>query len=421
MQKYRYSLGPDAQVHIQSVHGDLIMKGYDGNELIIKTLGDEEPKVTVQEGQATLEALSACTIYVPHKSKVEIGEISGDAGIKSLDGELVIGSVGKELTLRDVGSTTVNSIGLDLVAKRIRGDLKPGKVGRAVIVRDVDGQFAATSIGAQLSLRDVSGGVTAVVGGNADITLAPVPWQLYDVTAGGNINCRLMEETSADFVVESGKRLIVVKLPDHSQSLRQSEYQFSLGEGDSRVRLKAGGAVEIRASGGGWESFGMFEPRVDVNLDELDGLAEQIEQQVTSQIEEMTGEMEAYLDKVTNSLRGAGLSEREVDRVQQRVRRAQERAQRAQDISRRKMALKLEAAQRRIEQKMRRRGMSAPPPPPRPESRFAWPIAPGTDTAPVGEPVSDEERLMILKMLEEQKISVEEAEQLLGALEGKAS
>jgi hypothetical protein len=33
---------------------------------------------------------------------------------------------------------------------------------------------------------------------------------------------------------------------------------------------------------------------------------------------------------------------------------------------------------------------------------------------------SEEERLMVLKMVEENKISIEEAEQLLAALEGRA-
>jgi len=36
-----------------------------------------------------------------------------------------------------------------------------------------------------------------------------------------------------------------------------------------------------------------------------------------------------------------------------------------------------------------------------------------------GEPVSDTERLSILKMLQEKKITTDEAEKLLAALEGK--
>jgi hypothetical protein len=38
---------------------------------------------------------------------------------------------------------------------------------------------------------------------------------------------------------------------------------------------------------------------------------------------------------------------------------------------------------------------------------------------PPSEPVSDEERLSILRMLQEKKITREEAEKLLAALEGK--
>ena len=40
-------------------------------------------------------------------------------------------------------------------------------------------------------------------------------------------------------------------------------------------------------------------------------------------------------------------------------------------------------------------------------------------STPPGEPVSDEERLTILKMLQNKKISIEEAEKLLTALDGK--
>jgi hypothetical protein len=39
-------------------------------------------------------------------------------------------------------------------------------------------------------------------------------------------------------------------------------------------------------------------------------------------------------------------------------------------------------------------------------------------SAPAPEPVQEEERLLILKMLQEKKISMEEAESLLSALEG---
>jgi hypothetical protein len=50
--------------------------------------------------------------------------------------------------------------------------------------------------------------------------------------------------------------------------------------------------------------------------------------------------------------------------------------------------------------------------------RWHWDLSPH-NPAESGEPVSDEERLTILRMLQEKKISLEEAEKLLAALEGK--
>jgi hypothetical protein len=81
--------------------------------------------------------------------------------------------------------------------------------------------------------------------------------------------------------------------------------------------------------------------------------------------------------------------------------------------AREKLDRKLAAAQRKVDESERSSG--------RQEKRtwsFEWP----SSSAPAQrEPeVSDEERLMILRMLEQKKISLEQAEQLLQALEGNS-
>ncbi len=50
--------------------------------------------------------------------------------------------------------------------------------------------------------------------------------------------------------------------------------------------------------------------------------------------------------------------------------------------------------------------------------RWDWDVTPEGVPVPLSEPVSDEERMSILKMLQEKKITAEEAEKLLAALEG---
>ena len=53
--------------------------------------------------------------------------------------------------------------------------------------------------------------------------------------------------------------------------------------------------------------------------------------------------------------------------------------------------------------------------------RWQWDLTPGQfpPTPGATPPVSDEERLTILRMLQEKKISLDDAEKLLSSLEGK--
>jgi hypothetical protein len=76
---------------------------------------------------------------------------------------------------------------------------------------------------------------------------------------------------------------------------------------------------------------------------------------------------------------------------------------------------KLESARRRAELKARSAEMAARDRRRRPEP-YEW-ASPQSETA--SQPVSDEERLLVLQMLEQQQITIEQAEQLLAALEGR--
>jgi hypothetical protein len=120
-------------------------------------------------------------------------------------------------------------------------------------------------------------------------------------------------------------------------------------------------------------------------------------------------------------LSAAKLSEDQARRIEDRAREASERATaRATERIRRaqsRLEQKLAAAQRRIEYKSQARERASH------HGHHAWtfniPSPPTPGVAP-SEPVSEDERMMILHMLEEKKISMEEAELLLSALEGKS-
>ncbi len=88
-----------------------------------------------------------------------------------------------------------------------------------------------------------------------------------------------------------------------------------------------------------------------------------------------------------------------------------ERIRRQVEAGTRRAQKQAEHAARRTEQRLRRLDRHG----------RSWKVnwaAGTTPPAPAGEPVSDEERMAILKMLQDKKITSEEAEKLLAALEG---
>ena len=81
------------------------------------------------------------------------------------------------------------------------------------------------------------------------------------------------------------------------------------------------------------------------------------------------------------------------------------------------MEHKMAAAQRKIEIKAQAHEHASR------HGRQSWNFnipTPPTPATPPGEPVSEDERLMILRMLEQKVISMDQAEELLSALEGKS-
>jgi sRNA-binding protein len=100
--------------------------------------------------------------------------------------------------------------------------------------------------------------------------------------------------------------------------------------------------------------------------------------------------------------------ERLVERARQSNQQASARVQEKMRQAQAKLEQKLAAAQRKAEAKSGRR----------PSEKVSFSFGGQPFPAPEKPAASEEERLLILKMLEEKKITIEEAEMLLNALEG---
>jgi len=411
------SLAPE--IGIETVMGNLQVKGWERPEVSIRA---NPADLTTEEQDDSLEinCRGNCTMYLPQGSTVHTSQVHGETRFKLLDDQLSIGEALGPVTLRHVAETTIQKCQGDLFAKYISGDLRADLVVGNAYIREVQGACVINDTAGNLDIRSVEGDIQVAAQGNARVRLSYLGGKTYQIKAQGNAHVRIPSGANLTLHLECGSGNLTLKLPDQPRQLQTNELDLVLGTGEAEMAISTRGNLYLAQEDYdederdlGYEFGEEFSGISDQFSEQI---AQQIETQIDSQMEALSREINEQMEKLSSNMGKSGLSEDEIEQIMARTRAESERAaERAQERMRRtqeKMEQKLEAARRRAEQKAQaaeRRSQSRKRP-----WNFEW-----TKPQPTPEKshVSDEERLMILRMLEQKKISLEEAEQLLSALE----
>ena len=194
-----------------------------------------------------------------------------------------------------------------------------------------------------------------------------------------------------------------------------SEVTVSCG-GDLNVSVPRGASLTISYVGGDLHVESV-EGNVEFSFVGGDVMLQGISGEVSVE-GAIGGEMQTQnVNKLTMSLQRGDIGEDISARVQRKVDEAMRRADLKMREAERKMRHVEFKMQNDMAQKMAQ--SAGRPIPPRPPSPPRWRAGFNPSEADAKtQPVSDEERMAILKMLQEKKITSEEADKLLAALEG---
>ena len=400
------------EIIVASVGGDLRLSGWDQREFQAES--DEDNSLTGSTDQAQgiirLTAAADVTLRVPRAARLKLEHVGGDAKVKSVEGPLEIKFVGGDLTLRQTGPVALGKVQGDLSAKKIGGPLSLTHVEGDVSARSVAGPFSASEVTGDLYLRDLSGPASAEAGGDVILGLDFQPGQPYHFEAGGDLLCRLAPGASARLAIQADGDL-EVEVPGAQTSGDDDEKIVTLGGGAAQVSLQAGGDVSLTSTTPDPEAMGEFGEHFG---EEFGVMAEEFSAQIEAQIESQMADIEKQLTEKLGSLNLAfGANSARAEQIAARARRAAERAtERAAAAARRNS----ERARQQAEHTSRRHG---PQPPTAPGGPRLFAVGKMFGHPPASDPVTEAERMSILRMVEQKKISIEEAEKLLAALEGR--
>ena len=359
------SAGKAPRIKIDAIDGDLSVVGWDGDDILIKT--DEDELTLQQNGDAvSFSCTDDVSLRIPRDASLSIERIGGDMALRGVMGSIEIKEIDNDLSMRDVGSVAIGTINSDFSLRGAKGNLYVKSAGGDVSVRDVEGNITLDSVADDLALRGARGNVKVNVGEDVVVYLEPKADGAYSITAGDDILLVLRPNANATLSMHGDE--IEVDWPGIENQEDVTERVLVLGDGSAKISLNAGGDIRVSnnaEAGNSAEDFGNF---AGMNFD------------------------------------WSGFGERISRQVEQATARA---AKRAEEAARR--------AERHAERHVRRWGRNIKAGP------WNWEMGPKgvpTPPSPASEPVAEEERMAILKMLAEKKITAEQAEQLLNALEG---
>ena len=358
-------VGNNPRIHLERVGGDLSVVGWDGAEVLIKS--DEDEARFEQTNEAvTLSSGGDLSLRIPKGASLEIKFIGGDASIRGMPGSISIQEAHGDLSMRDAGSISIDSVMSDFSLRGAKGDLHIKNAHGDVSIRDVDGNVALDSVADDLALRGARGNITVNVGDDVVLYLEPKADGAYAVNAGDDI--LLVMPKNANATVSMNGDEVDVDWPGIEKDRDASQRVVVLGDGSAKINLNAGGDVRLTNKPDAGESADEFGNFAGLNFD-WSGFGDRISRQV----EHATA-------------RAAKRAEEAARRVERHVERQARRGRFGPDFGRWNWDFK---------------GPKPPTPPEAPS-----------------EPVADEERMAILKMLAEKKITAQQAEELLNALEG---
>ena len=416
MSPHSLAAGPDSEVLADSVYGDLQVEGWERPEILLQS-NNEEAASLRQDGQIIrLKASGDCLLRLPYQARLTIASVHGSARIKEVHSPVTIHRVLGSLALDQVGAAQVDSVYGELLARGVEGSLTIDQVLGNAWVEDVKGSSSLERVSGNLDVRKAAGDLRASARGDVQVWLENPSGTTYKIEASGNIIFSATNALDATVRISSRNRDITLSLPDGNRRLAARTHELTLGAGTASVSLSASGSVNLRC--GAAEPPGEQDPSQDFARAAED-FSQQIGGEVESQLDAQMKILDEQMVRLSESITRAGVPPAEAERILRRAQQSSERANlRAQEKlqrAREKLDRKLAAAQRRVEEREQASAGRNAEQPKRTWS-FDWPAS--RTPAQSQSEASDEERLMILRMLEQKKISLAEAQQLLEALEG---
>ncbi|MFT7685956.1 MAG: DUF4097 and DUF4098 domain-containing protein YvlB [Candidatus Azotimanducaceae bacterium] len=272
-------------VKINVVRGNLVVKGWDRDEIQVVGKLDEQTKKFVFEvdgDEAVIDVkipsnnrkwcvgycndASDLTVMVPTNSLLNVSVVSTEVNVSGVLGGLDIGGVSGEIVadnaskriqisnvsggveLRNAkGRIRLKSVSGDVEANDVHGPGEYHSVSGDIILREVSGELDLESVSGEIDVTQAEISILrgSTVSGNIELEFVPVPEVYIDLnTISGTVILAGDGKIAAKFNLETGSGSIRNRItddkPKKSKYVRDETLRFSTGAGRVNVSTRSG-------------------------------------------------------------------------------------------------------------------------------------------------------------------------------------
>jgi hypothetical protein len=381
---------------------DVCLLGWDNPDVKIDADGDNSFQVEQENDLIRVFGRDDLQVSVPSNVIVRLESSGGDTFISDIVGTLDVQKTGGDAWVEGCSRVDFGMVGGDLHVRDISGPMTVQRVG-GDFDGEVSGPLTIEGVGGDVRVQIAGGSVRVRSGGDLEANLIGSEGEEAMLKAGGDIQLYVPAALNARLDLSSGGADIHVDVNGQNISTEQGDYVLVLGEGKRQIRARAGG---------------------DINVTDHEWKQDGLEQEF-ARLEDAWDHWKTGVDAPESWMN-----------MEERIRSRAEAATRRAEHSTRRAERRVKAAMERVDRQTRFRDQALgqlgsligfasqtrnPVPPTAPEMPQPGNPRQANAANAVVEPsaVSNDERMVVLKMLQEHKITVDEAEKLLSALEGQ--
>ncbi|MEM5776464.1 MAG: hypothetical protein AAGU05_15780, partial [Anaerolineaceae bacterium] len=356
---------PGDRVFIKA-HATLDVEGWEKSEIWIETDLNVQ-RIQHESYGLHLLFVDDAVIKIPRQSVLVIEKAAGNARVRNMAADVEIRSMDGNLAVQQANRVRIDRVNSSCLVQNIHGRLEIHSVMGNLKGKDCYGMVQAERVMAGVELSALHGGADIRAMGDIHVGFLSESSEPVKLRSSADISINLPFELDAEMRVKTDAHLTELTLGERKEKITHRRHVLLVGDGRRKFDLEAGGKIQIVAE--------RIEDKEILKLfEELESLWDELDKENKSRREarQQTGE-------------GAAASEEGFDLSQEEMQAAEQRVQ---------------AAIQQVETTLQSMGYDT-------TGRGSVPAqANGTAGDLTGE------RMIIMRLVSEKKISIEEADKL---------